>query len=252
MMHMRVEALVRLAKAKLEIGDVAHALQILEGASPHVTASGSSKLHAEALAAQADILLQLTTSHCKDEATRMRLLREVVTLLSCAVEECEKVAELSHLRRCLYLLARTCHEVGDIAKRDVYSAKFRRVCDFFNGRKHLDDSPKSALHIMMLPCNATSVKAHLGSGHSEVQPAPSPLQPGYLGCDHSGLQRAPSPAQPGPGLGSRGIQPLEHLLDLISISGHKKDVSLIQSPSSYSSNGLRALYPLSTVLNARA
>lgn len=236
MTHMRVEALVRLAKAKLEMGDAAHALQILEGASPHIINSGSSRLRAEAFAAQAEVLLQLTTDHGKDKAMKMRLLREVVALLSCATEEYEKIAELTHLRRCLYLLARTCHEVGDYAKRDAYAAKFRCICDFFNGRKQLDASPKSALHILMQPCKEASAEVYAASSCSGLRAATPQVQ-------------APVQAQ---SLGNRGNEPLEHLVDLISISGHKKDPSLVQSRGCSPSNGLRELYPIGTVLSARA
>merc|ERR1719235_677378 len=56
--HVRTEALVRLAKVRLEMGDAAQALQILEGVAPSLC-SASAMLRGSAAAAQAEALLEL-------------------------------------------------------------------------------------------------------------------------------------------------------------------------------------------------
>merc|ERR1719401_356448 len=63
-----------------------------------------------------------------------RLLEEVAKVLSSAVDEFEAVADLNLLRRCHYLLARTCHELGDQAGRDRHAGRFRRISEFLGGQ----------------------------------------------------------------------------------------------------------------------
>jgi len=129
LLHFRAEALVRLARVKLEMRDLTGALQLAEEVTPQLSTSGSSRLRGEALAVQADVLLALQAKHRADEATSTRLLREIVTVLQGAAAELEAVAELTPLRRCLYLLARVCHQLGDTKNRDVHAASFRKVSD---------------------------------------------------------------------------------------------------------------------------
>jgi len=134
LLHMRAEALVRLAKIRLEMRDPASALRITEDLTPELAASGSARLRGQALRVQADVLLTLAARPQVDDATLLRLLREVASTLSRAVVEFEGVEELNSLRHCFYLLARVHHQLGEEVLRDSYSARFRSCCDRLEGR----------------------------------------------------------------------------------------------------------------------
>eukprot|EP00927_Polykrikos_kofoidii_P060107 TRINITY_DN55170_c0_g1_i1.p1 TRINITY_DN55170_c0_g1~~TRINITY_DN55170_c0_g1_i1.p1 ORF type:complete len:1073 (-),score=160.40 TRINITY_DN55170_c0_g1_i1:276-3494(-) len=131
LLNFRAEAMVRLARAKLELRDLAGALQLAEEATPQLGAVCSARLRGEALALQADVLFALM-GRTEDETTRRRLLREIVSVLRSSASAFEAVAELNPLRRCHYLLARACHELGDFVTRDHHSTRFRVLSEFFD------------------------------------------------------------------------------------------------------------------------
>jgi len=136
LLHYRAEAVVRIARVKFDMQDFTAALQLVEEATPQLGAGGSMRLRGEALLLQADVLFALNARNAreaKDPGTKRRLLREVVSVLRGAVDAFEAVAELSPLRRCRYLLARACHELGDTDGRDVHAKAFRRISAFLDG-----------------------------------------------------------------------------------------------------------------------
>jgi len=133
LLNFRAEALVRLARIKLEMRDLPVALQLAEAVTPQLSTSGSAKLKGEALLVQADVLLALAAKHKKDESSHSRLLKEIVLVLESAAEQFEAVAELNPLRRCHYLLSRTYHELGNLPKRNACATRFRQISEFFEG-----------------------------------------------------------------------------------------------------------------------
>lgn len=131
LLQYRAEALVRIARVKLEMRDYAGALQLAEEVTPHLSASGSAQLRGDAFLVQADVLLALMAR--ADSATCKRLLRETASVLETAVTEFESVGEVNSLRRCHYLSARVHHQLGNVPKRDVHSQRFRKISDFLAG-----------------------------------------------------------------------------------------------------------------------
>jgi hypothetical protein len=133
LLNFRAEALVRLARIKLEMRDLPVALQLAESVTPQLSTSGSARLKGDALMVQADVLLALAAKHRKDESSHLRLLKEIASVLETAAEQYEAVAELNPLRRCFYLLARTYHQLGNSPKRNEHAARFRQLSEFFDG-----------------------------------------------------------------------------------------------------------------------
>lgn len=132
LLHHRAEAFVRIARVKLEMRDLAGALQLAEEVTPQVSASGSARLRGEALTVQADVLLEVLSRAKLDASTRTRLMREVQNVLNGAVEAFEAVVDLNPARKCHYLLARVHHELGNVAARDKHAKRFRQVSEFLN------------------------------------------------------------------------------------------------------------------------
>jgi hypothetical protein len=112
------------------MGDLMGALMLAEEVTPQLNASGSARLHGDALMVQAEVLFALMQT--QNDGACMQLLQEAGKVLERAIEQYEAVAELNHLRRCHYLLARLCHQVGDIARRDQHSRRFRLLSQFLS------------------------------------------------------------------------------------------------------------------------
>ncbi|CAE8620181.1 unnamed protein product, partial [Polarella glacialis] len=129
LLHYRAEALVRVARVKLEMRDLLGALQLVEVAqvTPQLGPSGSARLRGDALLVQADVLFTLLASNQKDQLACKRLLKEILEVLLAASEQFEAVAELNSLRRCHYLLARTFHQTGNTQCRDQHARSFRKL-----------------------------------------------------------------------------------------------------------------------------
>ncbi|CAE7317980.1 rrp5 [Symbiodinium sp. CCMP2592] len=117
------EALLRLAKLKLELGDVLGALQLTEESTSHVVEDARARV-AEL---EAECLLELS-SRLGDSSQRSSVFQAVLERLSLAcVSECQ-----SRQRRCHYLMARTCHELGRHAQRDRHARELRRLTESQN------------------------------------------------------------------------------------------------------------------------
>jgi len=132
LLHYRAEAFVRIARVKLEMGDLMGALMLAEEVTPQLNASGSARLHGDALMVQAEVLFALMQQTRIDSNDCRKLLQEAGKVLERAIEQYEAVADLNHLRRCHYLLARVCHQVGDVARRDHHSRRFRLLSQFLS------------------------------------------------------------------------------------------------------------------------
>lgn len=135
LLHFRAEALVRLARIKLEMRDLVGAMQLAEEATPQLSASNSAKLKGEALMIQTDVLFALLARQVPGAAMHKRLLREIVTLLEAATAAFKEVAELNSLRRGYYLLARVQHELGNTAARNHFASAFRMVSSYLSGQR---------------------------------------------------------------------------------------------------------------------
>lgn len=135
LLHFRAEALVRLARIKLEMRDFVGALQLAEEVTPQLSASGSARLRGEALMVQADVLFAVVARHPADTAVHAKLLREIEVILNGVADAFEAVAELNPLRRCHYLLARVHHQLGNVAARDKHATRFRRVSEYLTGHR---------------------------------------------------------------------------------------------------------------------
>lgn len=133
LLQFRAEALVRLARVKLDMRDFAAALQLAELVTPQLSANGSASQRGEALMLQADVLFEFLARCKASAAERSRLLKEIVVLLSGAAEEFEAVVELDPLRRCHYLLARACHQLGRTGERDAHAGRFRMLSQSLEG-----------------------------------------------------------------------------------------------------------------------
>jgi len=133
LLQYRAEALVRLARVKLEMRDLVGALQLAEEVTPQVSASGSSRLRGEALTIQADVLFALMERSKDDQLTSTKLLKEAILALQGAAQGFGAVADLNPLRRCYYLLARACHQVGNVEQRNQHAARFRQISEFLDG-----------------------------------------------------------------------------------------------------------------------
>mmetsp|Transcript_113601 Transcript_113601/g.178757 ORF Transcript_113601/g.178757 Transcript_113601/m.178757 type:complete len:920 (+) Transcript_113601:129-2888(+) len=133
LLHFRAEALVRLARIKLNMLDFAGALQLAEEVTPQLSTSVSAKLRGEALMVQADVLLALAAKYQNDHVAHSRMLKEIANVLEAAAKQFKNVAELNPLRRCHYLLARTYHQMKDVANRNLHSMEFRKISEFFEG-----------------------------------------------------------------------------------------------------------------------
>ncbi|CAE7210896.1 rrp5 [Symbiodinium necroappetens] len=95
------EALLRLAKLKLELGDILGALQLTEESTSHVLEDAKCRV-AEL---EAESLLELSSRLPADSRQRSSVFEAVLERLSLACDsECQ-----SRQRRCHYLMARTCH-----------------------------------------------------------------------------------------------------------------------------------------------
>lgn len=133
----RAEALVRLARVKLEMRDLSGALQLAEEVTPQLSASGSARLRGEALMVQADVLLELLARNQDKTDMCIQLLKETVIVLCNAMEEFEAIAELNPLCRCHYLLARVHHQLGDEIHRDKHATRYRQISEFLSGHNHV-------------------------------------------------------------------------------------------------------------------
>mmetsp|Transcript_34439 Transcript_34439/g.91530 ORF Transcript_34439/g.91530 Transcript_34439/m.91530 type:complete len:1020 (-) Transcript_34439:89-3148(-) len=192
----RAEALVRIARVKLEMRDLVGALLLAEEVTPQLSAGGSAKLKGEALVVQADVLLATlaklrpgptaktaapsTTPPRLTIASRDQLLREVLRLLSAAVKHFEVVAELAPLKRCHYLLARVCHELRDTAGRDRHATRFRRISESLTGGSASSRESLGLARVFDSPKDSEAREAGRGGGGgvaSEVKAASLPELP---------------------------------------------------------------------------
>jgi len=208
LLHYRAEALVQLAKAKLEMGDLTSALQLAEQVTPELGARGSARLRGDALMVQADVLLALAAAPLEevDEKAQSRLVAEAAVVLDRAAAEFEAVVELAKLRHCHYLLARAHHQLDNSAQRDKHAAKYRKICGFLEGDgsygwEDLGLAASSALHVRAAAAFAspTSVaETSLGSKAPGVEPAAGIAAEvkdvAMGGCDHA-LSACPAVAQ---------------------------------------------------------
>jgi predicted negative regulator of RcsB-dependent stress response len=161
LLNFRAEALVRLARVKLEMRDLPAALQLAEGVTPQLSTSGSARLRGEAFLVQADVLLALAAKHHEDECSHLRLLKEAAVVFESAAEQFAAVAELNPLRRCHYLLARTYHQVGDVPRRNACATKFRQISEFLDGSGRCQSSSWESLGLSAAkrPVDAASDEA---------------------------------------------------------------------------------------------
>lgn len=163
LLHCRAEALVRLARVKLEMRDFAGALQLAEEVTPQLNASGSARLRGEALTVQAEVLLALSareSARKRDGGAKTRLLTEAVTVLEGAAAEFEAVADLGPLRHCRYLLARTCHELGRSDDRNRNATLFREACTTNSRRR---TRPGQCIFGEELPQGRIDIQSVIGS-----------------------------------------------------------------------------------------
>lgn len=136
----RAEALVRIARAKLELGDLFGALSLAEDAAPQLHAAGSAKLRGDALMVQAEVLLLMLAQAKRDDRAQAldermcgQALREAKRVLSEAAGHFEVAGDLGALCRCDYACARVCHELGDSASRNRHAGRFRRISQDLDG-----------------------------------------------------------------------------------------------------------------------
>mmetsp|Transcript_44576 Transcript_44576/g.105660 ORF Transcript_44576/g.105660 Transcript_44576/m.105660 type:complete len:909 (+) Transcript_44576:126-2852(+) len=134
---LKAQALVRLARVKLELGELAEALLLAEDIAPQVLSTRSSVLHAELLLVQAEILLAVAAAR-QSEASRTtdqlasavncnHIFREAVPLLSAAVDLFGEVLALKCVAKCHYLLARLHHQLGNVSLRNRHASCCRAV-----------------------------------------------------------------------------------------------------------------------------
>lgn len=139
LLKFRAEALVRIARVRLEMRDLQGALHLAEEVTPQLGAGSSAKTKGDALVVQGEVLLSILArlgirGRVPEAATRERLLREVVRVFGDAAEQFQAVSELNRLRRCYYVLARSYHELGDTAARNQHAGRFRRISQHLVGK----------------------------------------------------------------------------------------------------------------------
>lgn len=128
LLHYRWEAVIRIAKVRLEIGDLAGAMSVTEEAEPELGPAGTNTLlRGQLWMIQAQVLLALLAKNQDKQDSRPRLLEASMRLLLKAVAAFEVMEDLHGWRRCEYLLARCYHEVDDIPSRDLHAEVFRRL-----------------------------------------------------------------------------------------------------------------------------
>ncbi|CAE6950411.1 GIP [Symbiodinium natans] len=161
------EALLCLAKLKLELGDVLGALQLAEETTStitsHTDATGAgalapSSVLAKAACLEADCLLELSSRQidsidCLDKRRSDRsdrsdhpsntrkcldslfetVLERLGVALTCvsttSSSDSSDSGDSSQQRRCHYLMARTCHELGKNLQRDRHASELRRLTE---------------------------------------------------------------------------------------------------------------------------
>lgn len=222
LLQFRAEALVRLARVKLEMRDYAGSLQITEDVMPQVIASGSAWLHGEVLSVQADVLFALMDT-CEEEGTCERLLTEAVAVLRRAIAEFAPVAELVPLMRCHYLLARACHQLGDSASRNHHAKCFRHLVAFSEGHGEWPETGgTSGTHVP-----------------SDRSPEPSPVEGQmrtHTGSSETSLGR----------LLWRETQSLKHVVGEAGTEGASADAAKVP----VALGRIHAVYPLAAILGA--
>ena len=130
-LQLRGEALLHLARLKLELGDVLGALQLAEDASSACGAQEGEglQLWAESAMLEADCLLELSSRSASRSASSSRPLEAVVERLASAEKHFTALGLQSSLQRCHYLMARTCHELGRLTQRDRHARELRRLVE---------------------------------------------------------------------------------------------------------------------------
>lgn len=279
----RAEALVRIARVRLEMRDLHGALQLAEEVTPQLGAGSSAKLRGEALVVQADVLLSLLSSRKgsgHEGPIRTRILREVVQVLRGAAAQFQAVAEINQLRRCHYLLARSCHELGDTSARDSHAGHFRRMSEFLLGARDSDSCRKRSWDDLGLgraaaegagqPAPQTRAATNIGSPVARVGfEAAAEGQPRMQKSAKGALKRPELGGGIGGGIGSSGARcpALDELLALAEGDDAGGEAILLPLPSGppfaaprapqlrscstpTAVGHLRTLYPMAVALRA--
>ena len=121
LLDVKAEALLMMAKLKLEMQDFLGALQLAEEIQ-----LGSAKLKGELSLMQAETLLDLL-ARCSEPSMIKKLLDSIVERLQLAVSNFQvaKVSQDGQWSHCHYLLARCYHQMGDVSHRDHHAREFR-------------------------------------------------------------------------------------------------------------------------------
>lgn len=128
LLDVKAEALLMMARLKLEMQDFLGALQLAEEMQ-----LASAKLRGELFLMQAETLLELLAREAKTETNTetmpsmiKKLLESIVERLQLAVKNFQ-VAKVSQdpYGHCHYLLARCYHQMGDLSQRDHHAREFR-------------------------------------------------------------------------------------------------------------------------------